>query len=246
MKNYQRKNNFTLIELLIVIAIIAILASMLLPALNKAREKAQTIDCAGNFKQMGAALMMYTSDEDGFLPAIRLDDKENGHWVTFVDRLLPYVKPNGKVWGAMGYYWKDSPFLCRSLMAQDPTFRNTASRNGTIYTCTYTVPGWMDYNPGLTPSYSLARPNKVIKFKSASSKALSCDSQPDSGGYYGKMIGPTSGIWGTKWYGTQVYPIHSKGMNWLYADGHVKWKLYKPTSENTVNAEFDLEWNEQH
>lgn len=64
MKN---KRSFTLIELLITIAIIAILAGMLLPALNAARNKAQSVKCIGNLKQFGSAVFMYANDYNGFM-----------------------------------------------------------------------------------------------------------------------------------------------------------------------------------
>ena len=61
---------FTLIELLIVIAIIAILAAMLLPALNKARDSAKNIDCIARTKQLMLAMTSYTDDNGNFLPYI--------------------------------------------------------------------------------------------------------------------------------------------------------------------------------
>jgi prepilin-type N-terminal cleavage/methylation domain-containing protein len=77
---------FTLIEMLVVVAIIGILAALLLPALANAKSKANSIKCLSNTKQLGLSLTMYASDHNDSFPA-RREHPES--WMTM---LLPYYR----------------------------------------------------------------------------------------------------------------------------------------------------------
>ena len=68
MKRTSKKAGFTLVELLVVIGIIALLISILLPSLNKARETANRVKCAANLKQIGNGLMLYSNENRGMFP----------------------------------------------------------------------------------------------------------------------------------------------------------------------------------
>jgi prepilin-type N-terminal cleavage/methylation domain-containing protein/prepilin-type processing-associated H-X9-DG protein len=68
MLTEKRKNGFTLVELLVVIGIIALLISILLPALSKSRKSSQNIYCQNNLKQIGIATKMYANDNKDYYP----------------------------------------------------------------------------------------------------------------------------------------------------------------------------------
>lgn len=107
-------NKFTLIELLITIAIIAILAAMLLPTLNKAREKARETKCMNNLKQLGSALMLYAGDNNDMFPAYNLS-WQHYYAHSLHDILAPYIKmksknlfycPSQEVKSNLNYYYR--------------------------------------------------------------------------------------------------------------------------------------------
>ncbi len=217
-------NFFTLIELLISIGIIAILAALLLPTLNKVREKARAIDCTGRLKQWGTAASFYHSDHDGRPCPSREEDGTEWN-----DILAPYLDRarNDVTFPEMKD--KRNP----NALHKCPTFNEMWGSSGTNYRSDYVInidvaPFWYKtywYEPGhlLDKISRLRKPTRTLFL---------------GDGFWNRSqiayVQGTRVMGGLPWDDThtRVSYRHNKMANLLLMDGHVQ-AFHMPIILNT-------------
>lgn len=258
--SFHRKHAFTLIEVLVVVAIIAVLISVLLPSLGKARDSAKTVACRANVHQMGLALQMYTQSSK-YYPGHHLPNATATQYILWPGRLLRYMGGSGKRTGGMHqvYFCPSSKYKKR----WDGTQRiwwdiSSAGPND----CANFDYGYNDWGIGETFSIAGA-PNlglgghivvnqsdkdakrsgevKVEKVERPGQMIAIADNDADDTlkgrpGNWDTAIDPINDA-GREWPGAR----HNKGANVLWADGHADFQLQANLVEKTHKAR--RRWN---
>lgn len=231
-----RQDFFSLIELLVTIAVIAILVSTLLPALKTAREKAYAIDCISNLKQIGLALTQY-ADNNGYYP---WPVKKLQVWTMLIEQ--GYLKPlYDKHQKKKSIYTPD--VYCRLNLPYKMT-----DANGTVFQKpAYTHAGWavgvpdkrLLTGPEDVPLSAL-RPEEVRK---PSSKIPILDSKlMDIGDYSVLMVTSANSLYDVSGGSSAITPpVHGMNLNALFYDGHaMSMSIFTHFAGNGYSARYPL------
>lgn len=205
----MKRNCFTLVELLITIAVIAILSALLLPALNSAKEKAETIRCVGNIRQVGTFLMLYTEQNDGIIPMYNGNQEGffQGKWIDCAYSIYRNLAVLDHIWlekQGTQYAAKD-PFRCP---------RSTISVIKTIDDLRYIVARHFGMNNKLCNLLltKVATPSQKSMLFDMDQPGLSSWANPDAGSTDKIVNRNEGGLWRHYNY---------MGINVFFADGHV-------------------------
>lgn len=135
---FRVRSGFTLVELLVVITIIGVLVSLLMPAVQSAREAARTTQCLNNLKQMGIGLQNHITKTDGFFPTGSPDHRRHGLFTY----LLPYLEQqnlydeldlNGSTFAESQRYTQIMMYSCPSYGGEMVIAGNSAHfKNGAL------------------------------------------------------------------------------------------------------------------
>jgi prepilin-type N-terminal cleavage/methylation domain-containing protein/prepilin-type processing-associated H-X9-DG protein len=171
----RRKSGFTLVELLIVIAIIAILAAILFPVFNNARKKALQTSCTANLQQLGTAMRMYAQDYDDQFPFALYGDvvNRNSAWADVI--FQGYVN-NDQIYDCPANNALHMDRFTGVGYAQTRFIRAYEGQPGVGYS--YGINA-MEPNPSLTPPITTGGPAGMRQgaVEDASSTILLCDSR---------------------------------------------------------------------